>query len=122
MVDFRAVNFEICTIENIVDVVYQSNRTGPIPYLFCPINICLVSRHSCQSSSELEKTTIGDRIFIVMTGVLRGKMPAKTTTTRVRVKIPALHVIIEGIVTDLQPGRIWSRWLGETIFCRRHGS
>ena len=65
----------------------------PIPDLVSPVDVCLVASVATKASSELEETSVGHGILVVVTDVEREDLPTEATTAGLRV--PSFCLFVE---------------------------
>lgn len=53
-------------IINIISPIHQSHRRDPIPARFCCLRISLVVSVARESGADVEETTVGDRVLVVV--------------------------------------------------------
>lgn len=90
----------------------------PVPHAVCPLNVGLVFSVASQTRGEVEKTTVSNGVFVVVTIVPGENLPAKTSTTVLRV--PACSHGIKHGLGQVGPRRFVIARRFEIFFCSGH--
>src|SRR5271170_989975 len=103
VVNRSAVLGVVRSIEEPVIWACQAYTKDPVPRCFRPICIGLIASVHCQPSSNIEKTAVGDCVFVIVTIVKRENLPLQASATRGG--IPPQGLRIEHSLCKSQPLR-----------------
>jgi hypothetical protein len=121
LIDLCAVDEAVTAVGDFVGLaVYQSDIGTPVIGLLGPLEIRLVLRERSKAGSNVKKSAIGDRVFIVISIVQRENLPSQPSTASVLA--PATSLQIEHTLRQSQPLRLIRRRIRKASLGRHHGS
>lgn len=103
MIEAGAANGLVGSVEDVVEVVYQSNSCSPIPDSLGPFNVGLVASISSKAGGKLKESAVGDGVFVEVTGVIRVELPLETTIASTTFVIPAPDKKFPSILDSRKP-------------------
>lgn len=96
----------------------KSNISSPLPRLIRPVRICLIARILGQSRSNIEETTIRNRVLVAKPLVPGEYLPSKPATARSR--IPPHRLRVKHCLRQRKPLRLIWRRIWKIPLCRGH--
>ena len=92
-IDVAAIESCMGTIVEVIVLVHQTDSLSPIKCLLRPLRISIVARIQSQSSPQVEETTVGDGVFVIVSSVESENLPSQTAITILIV--PPARLIVE---------------------------
>ena len=98
------------TVIEMVVLVHQTHSLGPIERFLGPLSISVVAGIQGQTGTQIEETTVGDRILVVVSSIESEDLPPQAATAVL--SVPPASLIVENSLCQRQPlglvrWRIW---------------
>ncbi|KAH3660576.1 hypothetical protein OGAPHI_007162 [Ogataea philodendri] len=100
----------VCEIVR-VRLVHKLDSNKPVVHFLGPVDVRVVSCESGQTGTDMEQSSVRDRVLVVVTRVPRENLPSKASVTTVSVPSPG-HGVENGLC-QIQPLWLVVRRVGE---------
>lgn len=120
MVQLSTVLGVVCSVEDLVVRAQETNSGHPVPSLVNPVGVGLVAGVGVQTSGEVEESSVGRRVLVVVPIVEGENLPSQSSSTGRGV--PSNSLRIEDGGSDRDPGRSSGRRVGILVLGRGHDS